>query len=166
MDAVSETVNWSQVAAAAFETKLAEIALRKKEKTMTDIVQRLRASRVTSISADQKRGEKLGRHWAEHVAPWRELKELAENWEDLDRDPFAPDSADWREMNFADAETCGASIVLSLFVPDEELHDRFQESLETLFGTTNETEVSLDVANGFVQGAIGVYTQVVDEVEG
>src|SRR5262245_57540294 len=94
MDAAGAGVNWSAVACRAFEVELAEIAARKKEKTMDDVIQRLRASKLRGASEAHKEGDAAGRKWARDHAEADELQNL-ENLLDLldgesgfDRDPF------------------------------------------------------------------------------
>lgn len=82
MDAVREPVNWSEVAADAFEKKLGEIAQRKKRKTMTDVVQRLRASKLEHESEEEKLGRKAGEEWARDHAAWAELQRSAQMVDD------------------------------------------------------------------------------------
>ena len=45
MDKVKEDVNWSALACRAFEQKLAEVASKKENKTMNDVITRLRHRR-------------------------------------------------------------------------------------------------------------------------
>src|SRR5262245_14260814 len=84
MDAVSEPVNWSQVAVRAFEDKLAEIASRKKEKTMSDAIQRLRASKLKGDDRRYREGHEAGWAWARDVAEAEELRRLTKALEGLD----------------------------------------------------------------------------------
>jgi hypothetical protein len=78
MDAAGRGVNWSAVAARAFEVELAEIASKKKEKTMNDVVQRLRASKYRGNNERFKAGEKVGQKWAKEDADADELERLDE----------------------------------------------------------------------------------------
>jgi hypothetical protein len=56
IDKAGEDVNWSAIAARAFESKLADIAAKKEKKNMDDVIQRLRASRTVLGSDEQDRG--------------------------------------------------------------------------------------------------------------
>jgi hypothetical protein len=73
MDAAKEPVNWSAVAARAFEEKLAEIATKREEKTMFDIIQRLRATKPDLI---YQQGQADGRQWASERAEYEDLQRL------------------------------------------------------------------------------------------
>jgi hypothetical protein len=76
MDKVKEDVNWSALACRAFEEKLGEIASKKEEKNMSDIIERLRASKRKSASADHKEGVRDGETWAKNHAEAVELELL------------------------------------------------------------------------------------------
>src|SRR5262249_34830315 len=63
-------VNWSAVAARAFEEQLNEIARARKEKTMDDAILRLRAAKRCLDDEDYREGHKAGQAWAcEHAEP-------------------------------------------------------------------------------------------------
>src|SRR5262245_38612223 len=105
IEAVREPVNWSAVAAGAFEAKLGELAARKGKKTMKDVVQRLRASARKSENLDYQAGEQSGRDWAANTAEVAQLKRLErardQAGHDCWRDCFITDdsstwsTADW-----------------------------------------------------------------------
>lgn len=73
MDAVKEPVNWSGIACRAFGEKLTEIATTKEEKTMADVIQRLRASKPDAI---YQQGQADGRRWASEQAEHDDLLRL------------------------------------------------------------------------------------------
>jgi hypothetical protein len=77
MDKVKEPLNWSAVAARAFETTLGEIANRKVEKTMEDVVYRLRASLRDDEDESYKPWFSKGQDWARKNASARQLKRLS-----------------------------------------------------------------------------------------
>src|SRR5438105_13519710 len=78
MDAVKNPPNWSAVAARAFEAELAEIAARKETKDMTDVIQRLLASKLDTENKNYKKGHIAGRRWAENTATAEQLTRLEE----------------------------------------------------------------------------------------
>lgn len=87
MDQVAEPINWSGIAARAFERELAEIASRKQVKEMSDVVSRLRQSMGDHRDEMYKRGHDDGQAWAKDTAEFAELKRLAalredRNWPD------------------------------------------------------------------------------------
>jgi hypothetical protein len=78
MDAVTEPVNWSAVAAGAFRAKLLELESRKEGKTMDDVVARLRAADEMDRSEDYQEGRQAGEEWARDYARPRHLRRLRE----------------------------------------------------------------------------------------
>lgn len=78
MDAVKQPVNWSALACRAFEEKLADIATKKEEKTMFDIIQRLRATKPDLI---YQQGHADGRRWASERAECEDLLRLERLYE-------------------------------------------------------------------------------------
>jgi hypothetical protein len=87
MDASGEAVNWSRVAARAFEDKLAELVASKKEWTGEDVLQRLRASWLRSSDERYKQGQECGSRWAQQRAEAEELQRLERFLARLDRNP-------------------------------------------------------------------------------
>src|SRR4051794_7369221 len=79
MDAVKDQVNWSAVAARAFQAKLFEIQARKaKSMSKEDVVKRLRALQEQEGEEEYAEGKQAGREWAERQAKPRELRRLAD----------------------------------------------------------------------------------------
>jgi hypothetical protein len=77
MDAVTDQVNWSAIAARAFEAKLFEIQSRRGQ-TMNkaDIVKRLKATKEQEREEEFEDGKKAGREWAQSDATAKELERL------------------------------------------------------------------------------------------
>jgi hypothetical protein len=95
MDAVSESVNWSAVAAAAFEAKLAEIAEKKLREVHMGNVDDVDLSAVADRLRMEKRlasggrptddelhakGRQYGRLWAAKDAPLKALVNIEQHW--------------------------------------------------------------------------------------
>jgi hypothetical protein len=77
MDAVQEQVNWSAVAALAFWSELARIAMtRKRTMTKEDVVKRLKAEQEKEAAGNKAAGKHDGRRWAEKWASPTELRRL------------------------------------------------------------------------------------------
>jgi hypothetical protein len=93
MDKVKEPVNWSALAARAFEAKLGEVAAKKEKKVMSDVVDRLRASLRSRESKAFKDAYEVGKEWAETEAEADELQRLEAWKQSIDREP----SLDWDE---------------------------------------------------------------------
>lgn len=80
MDAVK--VNWSAVAAAAFERKLKELEATKKPKDLDGVILRLKAAAEIEASEDYQAGAKSGREWAKREASPKHLRRLQEMADD------------------------------------------------------------------------------------
>jgi hypothetical protein len=84
MDALQQPVNWSGVAAKAYQEKLEELDPTPKEISMAEVVERLRASRSEYVTepafeiATDRYGEGLvaGMAWAREAAEWPALMQL------------------------------------------------------------------------------------------
>jgi len=73
MDTVKEPVNWSAIACRGFEEIIAEIANKKEEKTMADVIQRLRTTKPDLL---YQQGQSDGRRWASERAEYEDLLRL------------------------------------------------------------------------------------------
>jgi len=74
MDAVEEPVNWSAEAAKCFEQLLGTLAAKKREKNMSDVIARLRASKIESDDKEERFAFEAGASWATDEASYAELK--------------------------------------------------------------------------------------------
>lgn len=88
MSAVTEKVNWSAVASRAFEDKLAEVVSRKDRKNMSDVVERLRASKRRTEDKLYQQGHEDGVRFARDQAEAVELERLAKLVAGLDWEQF------------------------------------------------------------------------------
>src|SRR5271169_5834626 len=77
MDVAGEAVNWSAVAQRAFLEAILNQAVRKEQRDMNSVVERLRASKQRFESMDREHGHHRGRQWAEQTADYMELKRIA-----------------------------------------------------------------------------------------
>lgn len=151
MDAASEPVNWSQIASLAFEKKLGEIATRKRNEDMDDVIQRLRASRIDCQDAEEKDGYETGKRWARRSAKWTELENLESALED-DRFWYClPNHLGW------------AGIVLGAMKPRgiEDMNSSEVSSWWSELGSDDPSELWL---HGFCDGAMEVFDAVKDKV--
>src|SRR4051812_22715259 len=78
MDAVKETVNWSAVATEAFRAKLVALESRKAVGDMSDVIERLRATKKKHDDEMYQEGREVGGSWAKEEAEAFELKRLAD----------------------------------------------------------------------------------------
>jgi len=85
MDRVREPVNWSAVAAEAFERKLGDIAQNKQERvSMEAVIARLRASKNERGLDEFALGEARGTEWAMKTAEYAELSRLEKHFDVTD----------------------------------------------------------------------------------
>jgi hypothetical protein len=154
MDQVTDQVNWSAVAAEAFQRKVVEIRTgRTKAMTKAKVIQRMKAA----DEADPKgfeAGRRFGRKWAEEKALPRYLRNLAK---DPDRgfepytDPEDPEQQPW-----------GLYATLASAITEGEC-EGYQEFWVEAIGPDGywlaNTE---DFARGFVAGALEVWEEVKD----
>ena len=146
MDAVKDPVNWSQVAAHAFELKLGDIASRRERSNMEDVIQRLRASRIVHEDHQSKAGFKEGEAWAKKHATWAQLERLA-----------AQDIA-WNE-NYQDPNW--GHIVMSAIEGDSELDHR---AVREFWEDMAPRGASREWFEGFVDGACDVFNAVEEHI--
>jgi hypothetical protein len=159
MDAVDQPVNWSAVAADAFERKLAEIISRRGAQDMQDVVNRLRASLKDHEGKEYTAGHEAGEQWANSTAEASELKRLSKFQAKCGRDwdDFFDESMD---------PNCAYSIQERLFFainPDAD-GDRgaASEFAETISG--NDGDIGGAWLKGFAEGAIAVWEKVKDQL--
>lgn len=86
MDALSGKVNWSRVAAEAFERELdrREVLGREDVEGLEQAVERLARSRARSAGLRERQAREAGGRWAREQAEWDQLlaiEDLAVNWE-------------------------------------------------------------------------------------
>src|SRR5262245_44142757 len=92
MDEVEdEGVNWSALAAQAFESKLAELVAQRGTRNMREVIARLRAAKHKDRHVASARGRVAGIAWASNLAEPEHLEALAELMESGGEDYFADD---------------------------------------------------------------------------
>jgi hypothetical protein len=159
MDAVDESVNWSAVASRAFEAKLVEIAAKKEQKSMDDIVARLRVSKRRVDDEQYQEGEKVGRAWVEEDAEADELENL-ERWLLIYR---GNEDAIFRD----DLNHAYSSAELTVFGiwPDRD-GDRSaaEEFWEERLGDDASAAEHVQFVRGFVDGALDMWRKVKDQL--
>lgn len=155
MDAVREKVNWSRIAVTAFEAELARIASEKKEKDMSDTIQRLRASRLEAENEDSVLGRYAGAKWAREDAEWRELQRVAEYWDTVQPGDFSDDAAPDR--------------LVELLTAIDDMAPRYSHDVDDAWSCMADLspgeELSAehkrgDFVRGFIEGAVEIYREV------
>lgn len=159
MDKIADDVNWSAIAARAFESVLAEHAARKERKNMSDVIQRLRASKQQFDDESYKDGFYVGQGWAKDIAEVRELQNLARVRRSI-RDE------DWT-FETDDNSAYGAWEWLYFQIFPE--HDRDRDEADVFWAGVLEDEddprrFDAGFLRGFADGALDIWTQVKNQI--
>lgn len=151
IDDQKENVNWSEVACRAFEIRLGELAAAKQEKTMSEVIERLRASKLKSEDKMTAAGRESGRWWATHRAEYDALKRIAE----IDSRDFCSDTP-WNN-----AKNLAAAILYADENRDDYDRDEVEQVIRDVFDEVSESDEYLV---GFIEGATEVFDEVKDSL--
>lgn len=154
MDKVADQVNWSATAAAAFETKLAEMAAEKERPQMSNVIERLRSSE----DEDLTEGFATGKEWAEQTASKGQLKRLARFRASLEGQQHGWN--DWFTTTAGNAFSPGELLAQEID-GKEKVTDRFDMN-RFWSDILDDTEKIDDdsFAKGFAEGALAVWDEV------
>jgi hypothetical protein len=158
MDKVKDPPNWSAIASEAFETKLAEIASQKEKKTMDDVIQRLRGSRIKHAGDAYYNGILAGKTWAKEIASAGELSRLERA---NDEQP-----AGWPEIKRTySEEDCTPGVRLYAFIYPS---DRGLKGSDNFWSRITGADTSLasepPFVEGFIEGALDIWALVKSRV--
>jgi hypothetical protein len=152
MDKVSDQVNWSAIACAAFEIKLGEIAATKERKDMNDVIQRLRGLAQEEANEMFATGKSDGEDWAKQDATPAELRRLAQ-WE------HRMDRTAWEFRN---------DVPLGVALFAEAIDDgrgRWNSSdFWEGIGASEVEQTDPDYVRGFCAGAVQVWNDVKEKI--
>jgi hypothetical protein len=155
MDRVKEPVNWSAVAAEAFELKLGEFARLKKEKTMENVIERLRASKIQRGNTLEKEGREIGAQWAKDQAEYDELERVA------DADPRELFDGLDEPGNYA----YSLALIIGGFNHEEASHDDIWEVWEQILEDKKDPRLNSEqFLTGFIEGAEEVFRAVAKQI--
>jgi hypothetical protein len=158
MDKVKEPVNWSAIACQAFEAKLNEIAKVKELKDMSDVIERLRASKQETASDEYNHGVEAGEEWAKSTAEYAELRRLGELEE-------RTSTVDWEQFFCTgDSDAYGAANRLVFAIQPDTEGSRMAAEEFWEFTVGEDTELTDDFVRGFADGALKVWHEVKDQV--
>jgi hypothetical protein len=161
MDEISESVNWSAVAAEAFQRKVNEIRTRR-NKTVTKqmVIERLKSAGKEDPKGFEA-GREFGRTWAEEKALPRYLRKLAKGVEyAFDRHAFAEgqDPAD------PFSEPWPLSARLAFTIAGGQFNE-WKEFWQKAIGSNGHHRMDgEDFARGFIAGATEVWEDVKDDL--
>src|SRR5262245_15860587 len=141
MDAAAERVNWSAVAAEAFEAKLLELESRKGVRGMDEVIARLKAAAEFEKNEAVQAGLDAGRGWAMRQATPKELKRLEKLivWT--------------RWLRVRDARQPWIALV-GVIQGDKDIHAMTAQAFwKAVLGETSQEPNDVDFLEGFVKGA-------------
>jgi hypothetical protein len=170
MDQLKEPVNWSAVAAEAFQRKVIEVRSgRAKAMTKAKVIERLRAAGKADPKGFEA-GRAFGRKWAEEKALPRHLRVLAKNpneawegYENPETDPELSMRIAWTilEGDVGKPLSMDTAGQLGLYFPDVASFWREAVGLEDVRVADGE-----DFARGFIAGALEVWEEIKEDLPG
>jgi hypothetical protein len=153
MDKLGADVNWSALAADAFQAEVSRIKARRaalKGKIMDATVSRLQASKKQYVAGAAARGRIAGTRWAHESASFGELCALAQ----LDLDEFFKDFPGHPRSGFGYHEY----LAFNIEGPIDHDRARAAEFWRKAIGTGRDDDLrSQDYLRGFVEGALEVF---------
>jgi hypothetical protein len=168
MDAVKDQVNWSAIAVRAFEQKLAEIASRKKKKTMDDMIQRLRGWIIQRQNEDYQAGHEDSQEWGKHSAGVRDLERVEKLVLDVNRIYEGGLGQFLRECaalaGVAGAYTVGERVYFQMFPEHQDDHTAAASFWEAALGNDSGKTENPDFVRGFIEGAKELWDTVKDRL--
>jgi hypothetical protein len=173
MDAVDEPINWSAVAATAFERRLAEVITKRGAKDMQEVLARLRASKAKAVNQTLSLGIAMGERWAKQTASWDQLRRLDDSFLQLGQDMV--ESVIREEYPNSGSSVEPWQIIFNWTADDSLMHDRtaaitfwsmVDESLKFWHptGLGSGTPFAADFLIGFVEGALKIWIEVKDQL--
>ena len=159
MEQVGAEVNWSAVATEAFTVKLGHIAQEKAKKEMSDVVDRLRASKLQGAAEAYVDGHALGDQWAKETASAEELERLEKSADEKDSWDVLFGLSPDKYMHLGLAGSI-SEVITGQY--DREVNDDFwdmavgEEKMERL--------EDADFLRGFCDGALSFWESVSPEV--
>jgi hypothetical protein len=159
MDAVKESVNWSAIAAEAFEAKLLQLQSQKEVKGMDDVVARLKAAAELEANEDYQAGLEAGRQWAKEEATPKQLRRIGDYI-----DSYATNySFSWWDIDFPGWNAPFGALDQFVFAvwPDrKEDREASDDFWRQALGDDAHRINDCDYFHGFGEGAVEVWNEV------
>ncbi len=161
MDRVGEPVNWSALACQAFENKLAEIAAGKENKTMADVIERLRASMRDEQGTAFKDGYQTGTEWGEKTATAAELRRL----ESFQISTKKKSQEYWKNWFWPQGKHLPWLALVGVIQDDQNIRPLTGAAFwKALVGEPSPKPISGDFLRGFVEGAVDLWSTVKEQL--
>jgi hypothetical protein len=161
MDRVREPVDWSAVAAQAFEAKLDELAAGIEGRMLHEVIERLRASKAQLQNGDFREGRIAGRKWAEKHADARQLLRLA-RWRDRTGHAWEDCFITVRGQAFCAGEIFAGTII-GEDANRQSMRDFWTSALPN-YDKRHGRYTNDDFVRGFAEGALDVWDRVKDKL--
>ena len=146
MDATGDDANWSGVAQRAFDADLRHRENAKEIASMSDVIDRLRASREEYYLLGHERGRDAGTAWAKEKAEFTELRELAKI----------------TGVTTEDGKDAAYEVLVKI---DPRHAEMPLDWVLSFFGTEDDQEsLTYQYVYGFVEGAQRVWNEVKDRI--
>lgn len=140
IDAVEARVNWSAIAAEAFEKHLNTLQIHSGEYDMSNVIARLKVSKAEFESGDYEIGYEAGEEWAATCATYEELKNIS---------PMTVDDEDRFDKRWIAGE-----------ISPELTESEFWEEV----AGDDWQKISDTWIRGFIDGAKGLFEKVQDQL--
>jgi hypothetical protein len=165
MEKTRDEINWSQLACAAFERKLGDIASGKARKNMDDVIERLRASKQSPGTGRFKAGFEVGQDWARDTAEASELENL-ERFHDLTANRTKYEKT-WIGIFDLSIDHDYDSLPEALFYhirPSDDDDSSEAEAFWEKLGGNDWQDLPGSWFRGFCEGALDIWRQVKDKL--
>lgn len=147
MKAISEPMNWSAIAAKAFEDELKRVSQRDRERDVMEVIERLDPSYIDGESLVYQSGFSLGEGWARDEADATDLQRL-------DKHAAAMGSNIYRDYEEPNA-------LAKQIIGDENAHaGDVDDWWSAVLGESLESIWEPEFVRGFVEGALAVWEVV------
>ena len=151
MDKAEKSANWSAIAQRAFDVELNHLERIKEIKTMSDVIERLRASKDQATADALYEGRENGLDWAKRHAEYDELRRIVRL-----------DISEWPDDD-QNAYNVAQSVYMNVM---EEESRPSNDELASLYGVEEEDvdRISKAFVEGFIEGAQDVWDEVKDQL--
>lgn len=141
MDAAGDDLNWSNIAQGAFRDAITSNRLKHGVKDMSDVIERLRASKRRVQAEERAYGQEAGKKWAAEYAEYDELERL---------------------MAASLIDTVDLQTFMKCYDPQDNLcASEWEDLWQAWWGAASPSKTALA---GFVEGAVEVFEAVQDKL--
>ena len=161
MDAVTESVNWSAIAADAFRRKLLALTSQREGKNMTEAITRLKAAMEFESITEHELGGEDGKNWAMWTAKPKQLRLLSNHYERNGLQKFIEAARNRSDEHYPALVL--ANVLYGMCHPDTLFDDEAEVYIENDLRTSVDDLNNIPYLTGFVEAALEVWHLVNDE---